>query len=285
MLVLMPILCFELGNWQYRRLHWKTDLIHKLQDRLADKATDVQKVVIPADGEELAEFDDSLEFTKFKLEGKFVHQEELFVGPRLFNDIRGYYVYTPFVITSDGPNKGKKVIVSRGFISEEFVDPQKRLTSKLHAKSLPMGTVLIECCLRKKVRPGKLSLDNSKEIRLLVYPDIYDMAQRSNALPVYFQQLEDYSNHGEADDKPAGSWLPWKSEPEGPHYDFTMKQFLRLGVPLGTDPDISIRNNHLDYMVTWYSLSLISALLLVYVLRKKNVNPMKSKLRHAERYQ
>lgn len=107
----MPLLCFRLGNWQYRRLHWKKELIYKLKDRLNAPPLDVSKIVIPKDKQDLeafAELEDNLEFTKYKLRGKFVHEEELFVGPRINDDVKGYYIYAPFVITSDGPTRVKK---------------------------------------------------------------------------------------------------------------------------------------------------------------------------------
>ncbi len=316
LMILMPLLCFRLGNWQYRRLHWKKELIYKLKDRLNAPPLDVSKIVIPKDKQDLeafAELEDNLEFTKYKLRGKFVHEEELFVGPRINDDVKGYYIYAPFVITSDGPNKGKKVMVERGFVSEKNITPQSRFAGKLSELSLPMNEVEIICTLRRKVKPGNLALENEKDIRLLVYADVQDMARRTDSYPVYFQQLEDmtdkpYKIVARSQDNGAattrGKGLLWNfwlngSKKEGEkatiskqkvienqeYHEFTKGQFIRNGVPIGAVPEVNLRNNHLEYMVTWYSLALVSSVLIFFVVRKKKVNPLQEKLKHAKKFQ
>lgn len=316
LMILMPLLCFRLGNWQYRRLHWKKELIYKLKDRLNAPPLDVSKIVIPKDKQDLeafAELEDNLEFTKYKLRGKFVHEEELFVGPRINDDVKGYYIYAPFVITSDGPNKGKKVMVERGFVSEKNITPQSRFAGKLSELSLPMNEVEIICTLRRKVKPGNLALENEKDIRLLVYADVQDMARRTDSYPVYFQQLEDmtdkpYKIVARSQDNGAattrGKGLLWNfwlngSKKEGEkatiskqkvienqeYHEFTKGQFIRNGVPIGAVPEVNLRNNHLEYMVTWYSLALVSSVLIFFVVRKKKVNPLQQKLKHAKKFQ
>lgn len=317
LMILMPILCFQLGNWQYRRLHWKKELIYKLKDRLNAPPLDVSKLVIPKDKkdfEAFAELEDNLEFTKYRLRGKFVHNEELFVGPRVNDDVKGYFVYTPFIINSEGPNKGKKVMVERGFVSEKNITPQSRFDGKLSDLALPMNEVEIICTLRRKVKPGNLALENEKDIRLLVYADVQDMAKRTDSYPVYFQQLEDmtdkpYRKFSENEDtvsnqKSSSLWKFWSkgsmkqdqstsdltsahngSQDQEEYHEFTKGQFIRNGVPLGAVPEVSLRNNHLEYMVTWYSLALVSSVLIFFVVRKKKINPLQEKLRHAKRFQ
>ncbi|GMM33251.1 Shy1 protein [Saccharomycopsis crataegensis] len=306
LLILFPIVCLNLGNWQYKRLHWKTDLIYKLKDRVDSQSVDIQKVVVPTDTDEITQLEDDLEFTKFKIRGKFVHEEELFVGPRVSDEIRGYFVYTPFIITSEGPNKGKKIIVSRGFIGEKKVSPQSRLeNNKLAELALPMGEVTIECLLRRRVKPGSMALDNDKNIRLLAYVDIYDIAERTDSIPIYFQQMRDLSDKSlntslKHESSPSNDYKPWwklwgsNATPQpkveqlggsGRIHEFTKSQFLRNGVPLGTTGDINIRNNHLEYLITWYSLALVSTVLIYFVVRKKTVNPLQEKLKHAKRLQ
>lgn len=290
LLMAFPVLCFNLGNWQYRRLQWKTDIIYKLKDRISSPPTDILEIVIPTEEDAIKEFEDDLMFTKFKLRGRFLHQEELFVGPRVREEIRGYIVYTPFVITSEGPNKGKKVIVERGFVGEKKVSPTARMeNNRLSYLALPVGEVEIECCLRRKVKPGKLALDNGKDIRLLAYTDIYDMARRTGSIPIYLQQMADLTD-GSVKAVPeykSKGWRFWEA-PEEIHQDiheFTKNQFLRNGVPLGNTPDIDIRNNHLEYLITWYSLAIISSVLIFFVVRKKKVNPIQEKLKHAQKLQ
>lgn len=308
LLICFPLLCFNLGNWQYRRLGWKNDLITKLNDRMELPPMGIADITLPTNKEDIVQLEDDLEFRRFTLDGKFIHEKEFFVGPRLLDggDVKIYYVYTPFVITTEGKNKGKQIIVERGYISENFVDPSERLfNSKLTDLSVPMKPVRIVCCLRRKVIPSEyMSVENDKDIRLLAYNDVQDMADRSGSVPIYFQQMIDYTDtmiKSIPDDnnsaKSTSTSSPWfsffnsKNQSEeipatgSEIQEFTKQQLVRNGVPIGKHPDITIRNNHLEYLLTWYSLAFISTILIFFVVRKKKVDPLAAKLKHARKFQ
>ncbi|OEJ82030.1 Cytochrome oxidase assembly protein SHY1 [Hanseniaspora osmophila] len=78
------------------------------------------------------------------------------------------------------------------------------------------------------------------------------------------------------------------TEEEEPEY--TKYQFVTAGVPLGKNPKIEYKNDHLQYMVTWFGLSFLSSIFLIVALRKfskPNVISQeqlkRDKLRHASR--
>ncbi|NKF21500.1 SURF1 family protein [Solimonas marina] len=105
-----------LGTWQVHRLHWKLDLISRVDHRLAAKP-----VPAPArDGwAKVNERDDN--YLKVFVDGVFLHGRETFVqavtdrGP-------GFWVMTPLKQAD-----GSIVLVNRGFVDTEHRDPLMRL--------------------------------------------------------------------------------------------------------------------------------------------------------------
>lgn len=103
LLVSIPLTTFGLGVWQVQRKQWKEDLIKSLEKNLSRPA-----VPIP---EHLIELD-HMEYHTVSASGYFLHDRELFLGPRslisqggsdngggLFSvqqENMGYLVITPF---------------------------------------------------------------------------------------------------------------------------------------------------------------------------------------------
>ncbi|CAI4062477.1 hypothetical protein SKDZ_07G3570 [Saccharomyces kudriavzevii ZP591] len=309
----MPIISFYLGTWQMRRLKWKTKLIAACESRLTYEPILLPKTFTP-------DMCEDWEYRKVILSGHFLHNEEMFVGPRKKNGEKGYFLFTPFV----RDDTGEKMLIERGWISEEKVAPDSR---NLHHLSLPEGNHLKVVCL---VRPPKKrgSLQWAKKdanSRLWQVPDIYDMAKSSGCTPIQFQALYDMKDHpvGEqhvtkmtSPNQPTPSfWNFWRREPTvnenqtqsiansvlGPDVrrasptdqtiEFNEWQFIKAGVPIGRKPTIDLKNNHLQYLVTWYGLSLLSTLFLVVALRKTKKGGVvsqdqliKEKLKHTKKY-
>lgn len=73
--------------------------------------------------------------------------------------------------------------------------------------------------------------------------------------------------------------------------EFDERQFIKAGVPIGRKPTIDLKNNHLQYLVTWYGLSFLSTIFLIVALRKAKRGGvvsqdqlMKEKLKHSRKY-
>ncbi|ODV94275.1 hypothetical protein PACTADRAFT_51140 [Pachysolen tannophilus NRRL Y-2460] len=322
LLCLTPVITFFLGCWQLERLKWKNSLVAECEDRLTYNPAPLPKSVMP---EDVPDF----EYRKVLVTGRYDYDHEMLVGPRLLNGQRGYLLITPFIRSSDG----KKIIVDRGWISADKVNPNTRT---LHHLSVPEGEITIQCMLRVPPKKGMFHIDHEPNTKIFRYLDLDAMAKQNNALPIYAQVIQDFSDHPEylpenriqqqengGSSLPGSSWKFWShssntnssisniNQPDqntngvpaaAPTYSFDSPtvaqmsktfdssiqfdehQFISAGVPLGKIPTVDYRNTHLQYVVTWWGISISSAILLAIVFKKRKiVNPLQEKLRHASK--
>lgn len=116
-----------LGTWQVQRLHWKTDLIARVDARLA-----AEPVAAP-EPDRWAQIASRDEYTRVRLTGTFLHDKEALLvasterGP-------GYWVLTPLVQAD-----GNAVIVNRGFVTGEWRDPATRAAGQLAGDATVTG--------------------------------------------------------------------------------------------------------------------------------------------------
>lgn len=298
LMIAMPVISFYLGTWQVRRLEWKNNLIARCESRLTYPPVLLPKRFTPDQAE-------NWEYRKVLLRGHFVNEEEMFVGPRVRNSKKGYVLFTPFRRN----DTGEKVLVERGWISEENVNPQLR---NLNHLSIPTSdNTEIMCLVRVPRKRGSFQWKKEDQnSRLWQVPDVLEMASITGSTPLHLQAVYDLRDHRW--DKPqtqenhtkSNSWAFWKrnknqtqnyssqeksqSEPLG---EFTEWQFAQAGVPIGKEPKIDLRNNHLQYLVTWYGLAFLSTIFLIVALRKyrkgsaiSQAQLKKEKLKHAQRF-
>ncbi|WP_293325031.1 SURF1 family cytochrome oxidase biogenesis protein, partial [Parvibaculum sp.] len=106
-LVMLPIL-LGLGTWQVQRLHWKTDLIARMEARMAE----TPRPLPPR--KDWASLDlDNLEYRPFTVTGHFLNDREM----RYFTQDRdtsqpGFALITPLKLDSPG-DEGAYVLVDR----------------------------------------------------------------------------------------------------------------------------------------------------------------------------
>ncbi|ODQ45768.1 hypothetical protein PICMEDRAFT_34561 [Pichia membranifaciens NRRL Y-2026] len=192
----------------------------------------------------------NLEYRKVLVTGHFDYSREVYVGPRLHDTRRGYTVVCPFVQS----NGAGEVLIDRGWIAAEKVIPSQR---NLQHLSVPKGEITIECVIRVPPKKGIFSIDHDKGSRLYQYLDADAMAEELGSRPSL-----DYDTAEE----------------------FDPLQFINAGVPLGKIPKVDYKNNHLNYLVTWYSLSFASTVLLIYMFKKgKFMNPTEEKLKYTKK--
>lgn len=281
----MPVISFMLGTWQLRRLKWKNNLIATSEDRLTYDPIDLPKNIRPEDS-------DDWQYRRVIVKGKFDHSREVFVGPKVQNEMKGYILYTPLV-RSDG---GEDILVERGFITDENILPHRRSLKHL---SLPDHEVEIECII-KNINP-KASLTWEKldpDSRLWHVLDVEDMTEFTKTMRLHVCALVDLKDHPVKtviEVLPKPWWKVWASNETKEHVEldrtptevneFSKYQYLKAGVPIGRAASIDFKNNHLNYLVTWYGLCLASSILLFIVLKKTpKADPLKEKLRHASRF-
>lgn len=216
----IPVTTFGLGCWQVQRKKWKEQLIQQLHVQ-----TNSPPVDLPEDLSDL----DSMEYRPVRVKGKFLHNRELIMGPRslitpddehkggLFTQQDtsiGYLVVTPFKLE----DSNKIVLINRGWVPRNFVNPNSRLQGQSEETMEIVGVV------RKPENRPQFTPKQSGEI--FMYRDVPLMCSITGADPVF---------------------LDAKTSVQGG--------------PIGGQTRVTLRNEHVSYIVTWFSLSALTSLL------------------------
>lgn len=287
LMIAMPVISFFLGCWQVKRLRWKVALISKSEHLLAEPP--LQGLPAKIDPSVISDF----EFRRFKVKGRFDYDKEIFLGPRLKNGELGYLLITPF-IRSEG---GEPILIERGWIQKEKVIPSRRSRGYLAHLAMPQGEIEIEAMLRTMPKKSSLQYDHEPGTRLFHIPDVEAMAKETGSLPVYAQMMytlgdkPDWKSPEETEEKSLilGFLKPKKSTAQ--HLpdsdDATMEwqefEFFNQGVPIAAVPKVSFTNNHMQYLITWFGVSIASSALLFYSFYKKKGSGSAEKVIEAKR--
>ncbi|CAK7203783.1 surf-like protein [Sporothrix eucalyptigena] len=251
-LALIPITAFALGTWQVYRLRWKTDLLAKCEDRIVRAPLPLDPLNVAdavehsksGGGNGASDFD----YRRIVAVGTFRHDQEMLVGPRVREGVAGYFVVTPMEIVDAqhpdaAPAEGQEkttILVNRGWISREQRDQRRRARIP---GALPRGLVRVEGMLRAPWKRNYFTPENRPDKGEFYFPDVNGMAALTGSLPV---------------------WVEATMEPDLLQvYDMEAK-----GIPIGKVAEVTLRNNHAQYIFTWYSLSLATAIMLWMVTRK-----------------
>ncbi|XP_025990232.1 surfeit locus protein 1 isoform X2 [Solenopsis invicta] len=215
----IPITTFILGTWQVKRLRWKLDLIEKLKQR-----TSAEPIELPTDLNELKD----KEYYRTKVKGKFLYEKEFLIGPRsLILDgeavsEKGGGIFSRkagsgyYVITPFRlEDRDATIMVNRGWIPRS-----DRSTFKME-KKITDPIEIIGIIRATEKRPPFVP-DNAPAKGVWHFRDLYAMAKVAEAEPVYIELLAGYGT------------------PQG---------------PVGGQTKVTLRNEHLSYIITWYSLS------------------------------
>ncbi|KAL1959601.1 hypothetical protein VTO42DRAFT_1636 [Malbranchea cinnamomea] len=173
------------------------------------------------------------EYRRVYATGRLRHDQEMLIGPRMREGKDGYWVITP--LERDGAST---VLVNRGWISKDKKDQTTR------PEGLPHGEVIVQGLLRSPFKKNMFTPENRPEEGKYYFPDVYEMAQLTGSQPI---------------------WVEETMEPE-------LTEFYRredAGIPIGRAPEVNLRNNHLQYIFTWYGLSLATSVMLWMIVRKQ----------------
>jgi surfeit locus 1 family protein len=228
----------SLGNWQFRRLAWKEDLIARASTRPNEPAQPLPtasgwtSIDVSAD-----------EYRPFRLSGRFLNEKEALVFTSLpvqkgpFGG-PGFWVVTPFALSEGGT-----VFVNRGFVP--------------HGRQLP------------KDRGESLS-DAPTEVVGLMRPSetrgVFTPADRPDKNVFYARNVSKLATAKEV------------SPPVAPFtVDLTASETPPDGLPQAGETRMSFTNDHLQYAITWYGLAaVLLAVFAVYVrgrLRERDKKP------------
>eukprot|EP00053_Salpingoeca_punica_P010514 m.94587 g.94587 ORF g.94587 m.94587 type:complete len:320 (-) comp15415_c0_seq3:617-1576(-) len=225
-LLVLPAVAFGLGVWQIYRLDWKKAIIASLEARL--NATPVD---LPDKPEELAD----MEYKPVKLRGHFLHDQELYMGPRtLMREMfdgqpseSGFQVITPFILEGSG----KTILVNRGWVPQVKKDPRSREKGQLSGVHELKGIVRL-------TRPkGQFVPDNEPHNNQWYWMDVEAMAKEVGALPILV--------------------------------DLKKECTPQSGLPVAGQTLVTVRNEHMQYAITWFSLGLFTMFLWYSQIYKK----------------
>ncbi|KAL3472643.1 SURF1 family-domain-containing protein [Aspergillus californicus] len=226
-LALIPIISFALGSWQIQRLDWKTKLMAKYEDRLVRDPLPLPPRVDPS---VVSEFD----YRRVYATGRFRHDQEMLIGPRMREGQDGFIVITPLE-RGEGQST---VLVNRGWISKKMMDKKDRV------EALSQGEVTVEGLIREPWKKNMFTPENKPEDGKFYFPDVEQMAELTGSQPVWIEQTM-VPDMLEAMDREA------------------------KGNPIGRVAEVNLRNNHSQYIFTWYGLSLATTIMLWMIIRKR----------------
>lgn len=207
-LATIPVTAFILGCWQVQRLGWKTELIAKFEDRLVRDPLPLPPQVDP---DAIKDFD----YRRVYARGKYRHDEEMLIGPRLHDGDDGYLVITPLDRSGEfkGFNGNTTILVCRGWI------PKDKASQSARAEGLPKGEVVVQGLLREPWKKNMFTPENVPAEGKWYFPDVHQMAEHVGSQPV------------------------WIEETMRPDLLMSYDRIAK-GVPIGRPPEVNLRNNH-----------------------------------------
>ncbi|KAM5371623.1 hypothetical protein ACJZ2D_007903 [Fusarium nematophilum] len=207
------------------RLGWKTELLAKFEDRLVRDPLPLPPTIDPS---AVHEFD----YRRVTARGRFRHDQEMLIGPRMRDGTDGYMVVTP--LEREGATT---ILVNRGWIDKKHRDQRTR------PDGLPTGEVAVEGLLREPWKKNMFTPENQPEKGMFYFPDVKQMAELTGSQPV---------------------WVEATMEPEF----MRMVDYEARGIPYGRPAEVNLRNNHAQYIFTWYGLCAATSIMLWMVIKK-----------------
>jgi len=217
LLLLIPATTFGLGTWQLKRRQWKLQLIADLRS-----LTTAEPIPLPIDPLELK----GLEYRRVTVRGKYDHSQELYILPRSPVDPEKE-AREAGTLSSSGEtganvitpfycsDLGITILVNRGYVPRKKIRPETRGKGQVEGEVDVVGVVRLTE-IRKPFVPH-----NDVEKNRWHYRDIEAMSSVTGAEPIFI-------------DADFGSTIP--------------------GGPIGGQTRVTLRNEHIQYVITWYSL-------------------------------
>ncbi|XP_036418841.1 surfeit locus protein 1 [Colossoma macropomum] len=217
LLLLIPVTTFGLGTWQVKRRQWKLKLIQELQN-----LTTADPIPLPTDPVELKD----LEYRRVKVRGRFDHSQELYILPRSPVDPEREAREAGRLSSSveSGANVitpfyctdlGITILVNRGYVPKNKIRQETRMKGQVTEEVDLVGIVRLTE-QRKPFVP-----QNNVEANRWHYRDLEAMAKATGAEEIFIDAVLE-------------STIP--------------------GGPIGGQTRVTLRNEHMQYIITWYGL-------------------------------
>ena len=170
--------------------------------------------------------DKQIQFRQITAKGKFLNKNEIYITGKTYEGNAGFHVVTPFLIEN-----GQLLLVNRGWVSEKYKLPNSRKFSLIDK------IIVIKGIARLPQKKGYFVPENDpeKNFWITIKPEeikTYLKLKQQNFITEFYVDI--------------------------------LRESKKILLPIGVKPEINIRNQHLSYAITWYSLSI--ALLIIYFL-------------------
>ena len=157
------LILLALGSWQMQRLMWKNGI-----NEFRDMRSQSEAMALPGVVEDVA----AMLYRPVWLEGRFRHQQEMFLAARSYNSNPGYHVITPFE-----RQDGSLVLINRGWIPLDRKEPATRGDGQID------GVVRIEGLLTGGNIPGWMTPDNVPEENFWYWIDLPSLYGNAGVAP------------------------------------------------------------------------------------------------------
>jgi len=208
-----------------QRKAWKENLIAELKAKVLGEAVPIPEDLLKH-GLEMADFH---EFTPVLVKGKFDHSQEIYLGPRskqssLKANAQGGGLASSSagtgwqIVTPFLLETGERILVNRGWV------PNAKKYPKTRPEGQTEGTIEIRGIVRKADEKPMMDVIDRGGTEWH-YRDVESFAAILHTLPVFI----------DADSKGTGA-----------------------GGPIGGQTPVHLRNEHLQYIITWWGISIAS---------------------------
>lgn len=191
--VCIAILC-ALGTWQVQRLHWKEDIISKLQNQYnAPSPRALETAQLSALSRE------NTPLFYGEAHGYLLREKSILLGPRSENGRMGYHLLIPLEMS-----EGKTLIINAGWVSDLWKDNTEERLAMLPAQSITVRGIV------HKPDWNSFTSKNSPAANLWFKADITEIARAKDLKDPYpfilyadriSPELHDVKPHEE-------KWLP-----------------------------------------------------------------------------
>lgn len=225
--------CINLAFWQLDRMAWKQNLIDQV-NKFENQ---------PPEEFALESLDQKNDlYKKVMLFGTYLHDQEILLAAKYFSEAReknkiGYHVITPFLTT-----KNIVLFINRGWIPEDLKSPESRPDSQYQVNA----DTVIEGRIRKNQGQAPWYLpQNMPDKNIWFWIDLPEMKRkleeksgRKNIKQVLIQQTN-------------------------------LVTANNFEYPIPVSDKIEFHNQHLMYVITWFSLAVIIFIMWLVYLRKE----------------
>ena len=164
-------------------------------------------------------------FRRVGATGRFLHDKEVQITGKPFKGTAGFHVITPFVVEN-----GPTIFVNRGWV------PATRRRPEARPETLIEGPVRIEGLIREAGLKGQFVPDNepANDVWFVIEPE------------------------------PMAAYLGIEGPIANYSIDVLRPSARPTELPIGAASEITVRNEHLQYAITWFLLA--GTLVVVYVV-------------------